>query len=206
MCSWCWGFHPVLSAVKEAVPSDLPITYVMGGLAKDSDEPMPEETQHYVQDQWRLVTDQTGVTFNWDFWEVCQPRRSTYPACRAVIAASFQRPDAVADMYEAIQRAYYQEARNPSDGLTLTALSGELEPSLDEGQFTEDLVSEAAEAALQEGFNVRRLLGVREFPSLVLAEEGSEPTWIVKGWADLDTVNTRLEAAGVSLAGKREIG
>ena len=120
MCSWCWGFRPVLQEVVAALPETVPVVYVMGGLAKDSDEPMPEATRAYVQRNWRDVTATTGAEFNWDFWSECKPRRSTYPACRAVLAARAQREDAVPELFDAIQRAYYREAGNPSDIETLT--------------------------------------------------------------------------------------
>ena len=42
MCSWCWGFQPVLEKVKEAVPEELSPVYIMGGLARDTDDPMPD--------------------------------------------------------------------------------------------------------------------------------------------------------------------
>ena len=64
MCSWCWGFHSVLEQVRDAFRGGH-IQYVMGGLARDSDDPMPEETQAFVQDQWRKVTEMTGAEFNW---------------------------------------------------------------------------------------------------------------------------------------------
>ena len=137
MCSWCWGFKPVLDEVRTALPKGISLVYVMGGLAKDSDEPMPEETRQYVQMNWRQVTEEAGATFNWDFWTNCQPRRSTYPACRAVLAASAQQENSVPEMFEAIQRAYYQEARNPSDNATLVALADEI--GLDKRRFEYDL-------------------------------------------------------------------
>ena len=125
MCSWCWGFSPVLESVSGVLPVEIPIRYVMGGLARDSEEPMSDETRSYVQSQWRLVAERTGAEFNWDFWQNCEPRRSTYPACRAVIAAGMQRPEGTEAMFNAIQRAYYLEARNPSNAETLAQLAGE---------------------------------------------------------------------------------
>lgn len=95
MCSWCYAFRPVFQALLNKLPLNITIEYVMGGLAADSTEPMPQETREYVQSQWRLIEEQTSVNLNWDFWKNCQPRRSTYPACRAVIAAgqqNFQTP------------------------------------------------------------------------------------------------------------------
>ena len=105
MCSWCFGFAPALKEARaqssaqplpestekasHATPARLPVELVMGGLAPDSDEPMPAEMRAYVQQAWHAVTARTGVEFEHRFWQECAPRRSTYPACRAVIAAGF---------------------------------------------------------------------------------------------------------------------
>ncbi len=194
MCSWCWGFRPVLQEIVSALPEAVPVMYVMGGLARDSDDPMPDETRAYVQRNWRDVTATTRAEFNWDFWRKCKPRRSTYPACRAVLAARAQREDAVPDMFDAIQRAYYQEARNPSDIETLTAVAGTLSPSLDVDRFERDIRSAEIEALLQEGLNLRRSMAVREFPSVVV-KRGDAQIDIVRGWANAESAIARLETA-----------
>jgi putative protein-disulfide isomerase len=189
MCSWCWGYHPVISQVHDAV-GETHVRYIMGGLAPDSDEPMPGETRSYIQDQWRKVMVETGATFNWDFWDVCQPRRSTYPSCRAVIAAACQ--ERMRDMFEAVQRAYYQEARNPSDLSTLSELAGEI--GLDVPTFDEDVASEQVEQTLQDGFNVRRSINANSFPSLVAVSDDDKIVWLTKGYATAEDVLARLEA------------
>ena len=194
MCSWCWGFRPVLREIVSVLPESVPVVYVMGGLAKDSDAPMPEATRAYVQRNWRDVAATTGAEFNWDFWRKCKPRRSTYPACRAVLAARAQREDAVPELFDAIQSAYYREARNPSDIETLTAVAGSLSPPLDMGRFERDIRSPEIEADLQAGFNLRRALGVREFPSVVV-RHGDAQTDVVRGWANAETAMAKLEKA-----------
>ena len=193
MCSWCWGFSKVLDEVYTTV-GDLLVQYVMGGLAPDSDEKMPAETRAYVQDQWRKVTEQTGATFNWDFWEQCEPRRSTYPSCRAVIAAS--RQNKTREMFEAIQRAYYQEAKNPSDLHVLSKLACDI--GLDQDQFEVDIIADSVEADLQAGFDLRRSMHANSFPSLILTTAGKSPVWLVKGYAEGHSVLARLREAGVS--------
>ena len=91
MCSWCWAFRPVLLELKAKLPDTIEFIRLLGGLAADSDDPMPEETRHYVMDNWKRIQQQLPDTeFNYDFWTTCTPRRSTYPACRAVIAARKQ--------------------------------------------------------------------------------------------------------------------
>ncbi len=166
MCSWCWGFKDARDEIFDMLGEDFRIEFVMGGLAKDSDEPMPEETKSYVKDAWRKVTARTGAQFNWDFWEKCRPRRSTYPACRAVIAAGELGPQ----MFDRIQQAYYLEAKNPSDLDILCSLAADLD--IDEEMFRAKLESAEVEKELQAGFNTRRRLGAYSFPSLVLEHKG----------------------------------
>jgi putative protein-disulfide isomerase len=170
MCSWCWGFRPVFEQLKQALPDGVQLQYVMGGLAPDSDEPMPQETRNYVKSQWKQVSSETGAEFNWEFWQCCEPRRSTYPSCRAVIAAGLQNDSARPEMIYAIQRAYYLNAKNPSDQDTLIACAQEI--GLDEEQFKSDIQSELVEEQLQEELNLRRQLGVTGFPALRLEADG----------------------------------
>ena len=162
--------------------------YVMGGLARDSEELMPTETRAYVQSAWREVESRTGARFNWAFWENCQPRRSTYPACRAVLAADAQNRGPA--IFERIQRAYYLEARNPSDTTVLAELAADL--GLDSARFAAALASPEIEAALQDQFHLRRRLQATAFPSLVL-ELRSSYRWISRGWEEHEAVLTRLE-------------
>ncbi len=89
----------------------LPVQYILGGLAPDTQDPMPQEMQTWLKIQQTIP----GAGFNLDFWTTCQPRRSTYPACRAVIATRHQQPALEAAMILAVQEAYYLNASNPSD-------------------------------------------------------------------------------------------
>lgn len=166
MCSWCWGFRRSWDNLRKALPAATKVVNVVGGLAQDSEHPMPLEQQKTIAGYWVSVSEQTGAEFNFDFWEKCSPRRATYPACRAVLAASKQ--DAEQAMIDAIQHAYYLRAMNPSDNPTLIQLAGEL--GLNVQRFDADLVSMEIEEALEENFTLRRILGVRGFPSLVLAQ------------------------------------
>lgn len=169
MCSWCWGFAPVLDRLMDQLPEHIEMTRLVGGLAPDSDVPMPEETREYVQRQWRRIEETIpGRKFNFDFWTQCQPRRSTYPACRAVIAAREQGKANDVPMTKAIQRAYYEQARNPSDTETLVDLAGEI--GLDAGVFAIALTSPAVDEQFDREIGQSTALGARGFPSLVLVD------------------------------------
>ena len=146
---------------------------------------MPEDMQSYVQQNWEAVAAATGAKFNWDFWKLATPRRSTYPACRAVIAAGGQGSGNEQKMFQAIQSAYYLQARNPSDASTLIELAAEI--GLDTDRFTQDLQSREVEARLQADFQTRRTLGANQFPSLLI-RVGEETHWICKGYAPEEEV------------------
>ena len=140
---------------------------VLGGLAPDTDEEMPQAQQDMLQHTWRNIQARVpGTQFNFDFWTQCKPRRSTYPACRAVIAAVRQGEEHHEPMTRAIQQAYYLDARNPSDDDTLISLAGGLK--LDVEQFDEDLSSLSTRQEFQRQIEFCHYLGVPGFPSLVL--------------------------------------
>jgi len=76
MCSWCWAFKPVLTEIRNTFP-ELGYYTLAGGLAPDSDEPMPDAQQEQIAATWKKIEAMVGTKFNHDFWRVCQPRRST---------------------------------------------------------------------------------------------------------------------------------
>jgi putative protein-disulfide isomerase len=167
MCSWCWAFVPTWTKIKEALADRLEVRYVLGGLAPDSAQIMPKDMQTTISGSWKNIeTRVPGTQFNFDFWTKCEPKRSTYPSCRAVIAARKQKPEIEREMILAIQKGYYLEARNPSDADMLIQLSGEL--GLDPIQFATDLASEETNKALHEEMSFGQSIGAQGFPSLVL--------------------------------------
>ena len=196
MCSWCWGFRPTLARLEE-VAVGVPVELVLGGLAPDSSEPMPEETRAYVQAAWRAVSARTGASFNFEFWERCAPRRSTWPACRAVLlgrAAGKER-----ELFAAIQSAYYERALNPSDSEVLADLAEEV--GMEREAFLEALHGPRAQATLEADRALASELGARSFPSLGVEHDGRLEL-LFSGWCDPDQVETiwRRWAQRVGLA------
>ncbi len=178
------------AAIRTRLPSRIATEQVLGGLAPDTREPMPEAMRRYIQETWsRIQREVPGTRFNFEFWNRCRPRRSTYPACRAVIAAKAQGPTFEEPMIEAIQRAYYLEARNPSDPPTLIALAEAI--GLDGQRFAEDLNAPETQAELMRQIRFAERLGARGFPSLVL-EEGNGYRAIAHDYNDPGVVIQQL--------------
>ena len=194
MCSWCWGFAPVWREFVSEIPESVAVVDLMGGLAPDNEAPMDSAMRQYVQDAWGAVKARTGAEFNFEFWNKCEPKRSTYPACRAVIAAGEQASGARSLMYDAIQRAYFLEARNPSDAEALECVAGEI--GLDRKQFTEDLGSDHINRIFQLELESVAKLGVSGFPTMVVKRESpGEPArydLLTAGFSDIDVLRDRL--------------
>lgn len=183
MCSWCWGFEPVWTRLKQALPADLQLEPILGGLAPDTDEPMPLELQLTIKGYWQKIEALLGTKFNYDFWDAdkrpldqSEPRRSTYPACRAVIAAGLQ--NCQQPMINVLQQAYYLRALNPSDIKTQIQLFSELAASLENKQkldidkFIHDLSSQSTKQELIRQLGFTRSMPIQGFPSLVLSHNG----------------------------------
>ncbi|CAM9719597.1 unnamed protein product [Heterosigma akashiwo] len=169
MCSWCWGYRPVWLAVSSSLKDRIQIGYVLGGLAPDNDEPMPENMKSFLQQTWRRIEQQLGTEFNHDFWSTCAPRRDTYKACRASLAARYQGKEEA--MVHGIQQAYYLRAMNPSDYGVLEQVAQNCE--LDLEKFTRDIYSQELNEKLMEEIEFAQTLPIQGFPSLVLQKESS---------------------------------
>src|SRR5690606_34435684 len=59
MCSWCWGFAPVLDALQSAHPQ-LPLHLVVGGLRPGVTDPLSEATRRTLGEHWQAVGRTSG--------------------------------------------------------------------------------------------------------------------------------------------------
>ena len=175
MCSWCWGYRPAWDNLQANLPGSISVEYVAGGLAPDSDVPMPAAQQKMISAHWQTIQDKLGTQFNFDFWQKNTPRRSTYNSCRAAIAAGHQGFQK--EMIQVIQHAYYLRALNPSDIDVLIMLAKELSEqkfsdststAFDLARFTQDLTSVDTQQGLNHHIQLARELTNQGFPSLVL--------------------------------------
>jgi len=193
MCSWCWAFRPVWMRVKDDLSNEIKLIQIPGGLAADSDVVMPPRLQRMIRGHWETIQKQVpGTQFNFDFWTQCVPRRSTYPACRAVLAAENQGDMHAEAMIFAIQQAYYLQARNPSDADVLINLAGDI--GLDTVRFAADLQAAETQQRLLHGCALARHIGAQGFPSLIADCDGKY-TSIAIDYCDAARMSGRINAA-----------
>ncbi|WP_444998324.1 DsbA family protein [Aliikangiella sp. IMCC44359] len=176
MCSWCWGFRPTWQELQlKLQDTNILIVYVLGGLAKDNNQPMSNELQTTIQNHWRNIHQLLGTKFNFNFWRENTPFRSTYLSCRAVISAKNQGVEK--EMILAIQEAYYLRALNPSLEEVLVQLAYEVKQKHNLQDFNIELFQHDINSAstcqeLDKQIKMYHRLSRRGFPSLTLAFEG----------------------------------
>ena len=169
MCSWCWGFKPVLEQLKKNLPDGIEMQFLLGGLAPDTDSAMPKIMRSQIISTWKHIqSDIPDTQFNYDFWVKCTPKRSTYLSCRAVLSAAKQQKSKSYEMLTAIQEAYYLHALNPSELSTLQFLAETIGLNIE--SFNIDIESEDINKQLNSEISMSRRLGADSFPSLVLSK------------------------------------
>jgi len=194
MCSWCWGFRPTWEQLQRELPTTIKPQYVLGGLAPDTTEPMPESMQQALQQTWhRIAQTIPGTQFNHAFWTQNKPRRATYPACRAVLAAKSQAAALEEPMINAIQQAYYLDAKNPSDDDVLVKLAAQI--GCDVNVFKESLNAKANNNTLMQQISFSRKLGAQGFPSLFFEAIGKSPIALQLNYSDNNSVFEQIDIA-----------
>lgn len=164
MCPWCYAFKPSFDALKQQLPANVELRYVLGGLAAHTTQPMSKIQQDKIKSLWQQIQKEYHTDFNYDFWTKCTPYKATYLACQALILARQANKEEL--MLEAIQKAYYLKAQNPSLEEVLIKLACEI--GLDKNSFEKALNNSDTQALLQEDLNLRNQLQVRVFPTLLL--------------------------------------
>jgi putative protein-disulfide isomerase len=192
MCSWCWGFSPVIDAIRRRFGSDLPIHLMMGGLRPGTTKPMHEAAKRTTREHWEHVYAASGQPFNYDFFEREGFIYDTEPAARAIIVVRRLGMDQALDLLQRIQAAFYSQNRDVTDEAVLAELAGE--SGMDRDGFLDAFRSDEAREETWQDFTIAQKAGIRGFPSLIAgAGEGSEYSIITVGYQPAERILPPLE-------------
>jgi putative protein-disulfide isomerase len=190
MCSWCWGFSPVLQAVRELVADQVPIRLCVGGLRAYETRPMTERARATVHHHWQEVAAATGQPFDFAFFERASFVYDTEPACRAAVAMRNLAPETTFEHFAALQHAFYAENRDvTSEAILAEVASAFADPDHFRVVFNAPEVHEATRA----DFALSQRLGIPGFPTLLL-QTGKELTALTTGWQPFAAIEGDLRA------------
>lgn len=189
MCSWCWGFAPVVEALAtQAAERGVPMQLVLGGLRRDQVAIDAAARVRYLG-YWQAVNASTGQLFNFDEGLPLGMRYDTEPACRAVVTVRDLDPQSAWPMARRIQQAFYQQGADVTLPATLVQLAEEV--GIPRIEFAEAFDSEAQHRATAADFTWVQDLGIAGFPTL-LAESAGRLALLTNGYQPLDVLSPLL--------------
>jgi putative protein-disulfide isomerase len=170
MCSWCWGFSPVVDAIRARFGDALPIRLILGGLRPGTTEPMHEKAKRSTREHWEHVHQASGQPFDFGFFAREDFVYDTEPASRAVVVA--RRSGLGLACLEAVHRAFYAENRDVTQVEVLAEIAAAI--GLDREGFLAAFGSDGAREETWTDFAIAQKAGIRGFPTLLggVAEEG----------------------------------
>ena len=189
MCSWCWGFAPVLETLAEqASKAGVGLHLVVGGLRFEQ-QAMDEAGRERTFGHWQAVHDSTGQPFDFVRGLPEGLVYDTEPACRALVAVRQLEPDKVWPFAKLIQQAFYCEGCDVSKATELRRLAGLA--GLHEAAFADAFDSHATHTATEDDFSWVQDLGIAGFPTL-LAQSAGMTALLTNGYQPLETLQPLL--------------
>jgi len=190
MCSWCWGFAPVIAAIRADFGEHLDIQLICGGLRPGNAEAFTDDWRQFVLHHWHEVHKATGQPFNFDLAMPAGWRYDTEPSARAAVAVRQLSPGAAIDFLEAAQHAFYAENRDVTDETVLADIAEDV--GVARFEFLEKFNDPMTKWSAQSDFARARGYGITGFPSAVL-EDDREPILLTFGYRPYDVLKPRIE-------------
>ena len=170
MCSWCWGFAPVMEALLKTESHKYTFSLVVGGLRTKGEMLWDERSKAYLKGHWDQVSKSTGQMFSEELFEKEQFDYDTYPACKAVVTVRelFGMQSAFRYLHM-LQEAFYVKTLDITKEEVLTNLLENM--GLESREFQTFFESDRAQILMEHDFAKARSMGANAFPSVVVIDE-----------------------------------
>jgi putative protein-disulfide isomerase len=191
MCSWCWGFSPVIESVRDHFGKELPMRLLLGGLRPGTTEPMGTGMKTEIKGHWKHVQQATGQPFDLNFFDREGFVYDTEPAAHAVVTVRRLESDLVFEFLKRVQEAFYARNRNVANSDVLAEIAEA--SGLDREAFAAEFETEEAVRDTWRDFETSRRLGVTGFPTLLAGSEESGYEIITAGYRPWEEMKEMIE-------------
>lgn len=190
MCSWCWGFSPVISRIVAAFSYEVPVRLVLGGLSPGTDRVLNDETKATIREHWDHVHEATDQPFDYGFFERDGFVYDTQPACQAVVTARRLDVGQALPFLAHLHGAFYRDNRDVTDNDTLFDVARDF--GFERDRFQAEYESLDAFGETRGDFLLSRQVGITGFPAL-LAGEGGRYAPLCTGYRPWEPLETAIE-------------
>lgn len=184
MCSWCWGFSPVLQALAEqAAAKGVGLTIRAGGLRPNEKIGLTSNKADYILGHWRAVQERTGqpVTL-----EGALPEGFIYntePGDRALVTARNLDASKLWSFVKLLQQSFYVDLQDITQAQVIVNLAEQAGYS--KKDFAQAFDGAQMRQATVEEFEWVANLGISGFPTL-LAEHKGQLALLTNGYQPLE--------------------
>lgn len=192
MCSWCYGFAPVIKRIVAEQEENMQFKLVMGGLRPGTELPLDEQMKESIKHHWQDVEKISNQPINYSFFEREDFVYDTEPGCRAVVTIRYLKPESEFEMLEEIQSAFYSKNQDVTNPEVLAAIAGKFDVEAE--AFLEKFNSEEMKEKTQQDFIIARHLQANAFPSLYLLN-GTSVHLLSRGYRTYDGMAAHLRNA-----------
>lgn len=190
MCSWCWGFSPVIEAIRRDYGERLAIKLVVGGLRAGTTEPLAPGKRAEILQHWHNVQRMTGQPFTFEGALPAGFIYDTEPACRAVVAAMLIDSSYTFPLLAAIQHAFYVEQANVTESQVLIQLATNVGISAE--PFSQMFASDTAKQTTQDHFRQAIQWGIRGFPTII-GQDVAGLHLLTNGYCTIQAISQRID-------------
>lgn len=190
MCSWCWGFSPVIEAIRREYGARLKMELLLGGLRPGTKDAMPFAQREEILHHWRAVQRMTGQPFRFEGAMPAGFIYDTEPASRGVVTASIIDSDAAFPFFKAVQSAFYVEQQDVTTAVVLTRLASDA--GLDAGHFLRVFESDIAKNQTLGHFQKARQWGVHGFPATIM-QDATGYSALASGYCPFEELRPKLD-------------
>ena len=192
MCSWCYGFAPVIKRLAAEQEGILQFKLVMGGLRPHTELPLDEHMKETLRHHWQDVEKISGQPIDYGFFNRQGFIYDTEPGCRAVVTMRYLKPPMEAEMADAVQSAFYARNQDVTQPGVLAAIASQY--GVEEDAFLEKFSTEEMKEKTLQDFTLARHLQANAFPSLYLLN-GTNLHLLSRGYRTYDGMSAHLQRA-----------
>lgn len=172
LCSWCYGFSPVIKKTKTIYKDQFNFEVISGGMQSGERKQPVSAIRDYLKGAYKDVTARTGVEFGDKFMEVLEEGERMLDSIPPSIALSIVKdlkPEQALNFAASIQEAIY------FDGFDWNSVDAYLPYIKDYDLDAEDFKSKFSEPYYMEktleDFKLAANFGVTGFPSVILKKD-----------------------------------
>jgi putative protein-disulfide isomerase len=173
LCSWCFGFTPVINQIHAKYSGAVNFTILTGGLVLNREGEPATGSEELIRQMMEQIENSTGVKAGEPFFNLMKSGTYVYNSeipCLAHFIAKEIQPDSGFAFSKALQEMFFINGKNLND--TAVYLSAVDSFGIDKTLFLEHFRNPVYRDKIYKEFSDVSGMGVESFPALVLKKGG----------------------------------